>query len=329
MDELAVDVRNLRKVYRIRSGSPIIAVDDVTFQVERGRVVGLLGSNGAGKTTTIKSILGLVQPTSGTVRIFGIDMRRERAKGLTRVSAVLEGSRNVYWRMTPRENLFFFAGLHGISPRRVRSYVNELLERFSLANKADAQTRTLSLGMKQKLSVACAMVTQTPVLFLDEPTLGLDVETTQEMRGLIRQMAEEDGRTVILSSHDMAVVERVCHDVIVMQKGRVVVQDRIERLLELFRAGAYVVRLAGRIGPSQLASVQQAFPQVQTTAGTDGTILTLELIDSGDLYAFIECLRTTQQPLLSIERRDVNLEEAYLRIVQGTSVHTEHGQEGR
>src|SRR5690625_2601541 len=106
MDELAVDVRNLRKVYRIRSGSPIIAVDDVTFQVERGRVVGLLGSNGAGKTTTIKSILGLVQPTSGTVRIFGIDMRRERAKGLTRVSAVLEGSRNVYWRMTPRENLF-------------------------------------------------------------------------------------------------------------------------------------------------------------------------------------------------------------------------------
>ncbi|MDW8110619.1 MAG: ABC transporter ATP-binding protein, partial [Candidatus Bipolaricaulota bacterium] len=238
-DETVLQVKNLTKVYRSRRRGDIVAVDNVSFRVYKNEVVGLLGPNGAGKTTTIKSICTILRPTSGEIWVDGADAIRNPRAALEKVAAVLEGNRNIYWRLTVRDNLEFFAGLQGQSLRSVRSYIDELIEMFNLQEKVKEQARTLSRGMQQKLAVACALVKRTPILLLDEPTLGLDVETSYELRWILKRMAEQGQRTILLSSHDMNVVQDICERVIIINHGRIVVDDRIENLKRLFTASAY------------------------------------------------------------------------------------------
>src|SRR5439155_19125801 len=168
---------------------PVTAVDDVSFRIDGHEVVGLLGANGAGKTTTIKCLCGLVLPTSGRMFIDGVSIPDHPRAAATKAAVVLEGNRNLYWRMTPRENIDFFAGLQGIDRRSGAVLREELLERFGLTDKARTPARMLSRGMQQKLSLACALARRTPVLLLDEPTLGLDVEISHELRGYLRELA--------------------------------------------------------------------------------------------------------------------------------------------
>ena len=170
-----MSVEGLSKTYRTRSG-PVRALEDVTFSVGTNQIVGLLGANGAGKTTTIKSICGLVRPTAGRIVLDGVDALRSPRAAARRVAAVLEGNRTVYWRLSVRENLEYFAALRGLRRKDVRSRISELIERFHLEDKASTRAMRLSRGMQQKLALACAVLPATPLLLLDEPTLGLDVE---------------------------------------------------------------------------------------------------------------------------------------------------------
>src|SRR5690606_22933995 len=155
---------------------PFRAVDGISFSVDRGQVVGLLGPNGAGKTTTIKCLCGLIYPDAGSVKVNGVDVSRDRSKALRHISAVLEGNRNLYWRLTPLENLTYFAGNRGVSPHESRKSALELLARFGLADKANTQVNDLSRGMQQKLAIAVALQAGTDLILLDEPTLGLDLD---------------------------------------------------------------------------------------------------------------------------------------------------------
>ncbi len=221
--------------------------------------------NGAGKTTTIKCILGLMTPTAGSVRVMGYDPRTRWSEVLRRVSAVLEGSRNVYWRLSARENLEFFTGLHGLSVSRQRPYMRGLLDRFGLSDRADVPVQELSGGLRQKVAVACALALRTPVVFLDEPTLGLDVETSYDLRRLLKELAAEERRTIILSSHDMDVVQDVCRQVIVIRQGRIVAHDTVENLLSLFRTRAYRVAL-----PAATQSPPQPTPHPGVPGGAPG-----------------------------------------------------------
>ncbi len=244
---VALAVEDLVKVYGGRRGE-VRAVDGVSFAIQPGELLGLLGANGAGKTTIIKIICGLLLPTSGAVRVF--DVPATHRSVAQHVAAVLEGSRNVYWRLSVEENLRFFAALAGRSPRASLQDIQALLELLGLTDRRTVANK-LSQGMKQKLAIACALVRNTNVLLLDEPTLGLDVETSYEVRGLIRELAEREGRTVLLSSHDMGVVESVCQRVIIVSQGRVVTDDRVSRLLNLFRTRA----LRASVGQSVAADL--------------------------------------------------------------------------
>jgi len=229
-DVPAVAVDDLHK--RFGTGADAVtAVDGVSFEVERGSVVGLLGPNGAGKTTLIKSILGTVVPDRGSVRIMGIDARDAPRAAYARVDAMLEGARNDYWRLTVRENLRYFATISGVDPASVADRHERLLERLDIADKADEPVRNLSRGMKSKVSLASVLAGGAEVVFLDEPTLGLDVESARTFRAEIRRLATETGLTVILSSHDMGVVETVCDRVIVVSAGRIVADDTVDGLL--------------------------------------------------------------------------------------------------
>jgi ABC-2 type transport system ATP-binding protein len=311
MGEYALEVQNLRKTYRRGRGQVVVAVDDVSFTVKRGEVVGLLGANGAGKTTTIKCVCTLVRPTSGAVRVMGVETASSPRAALKRVAAVLEGNRNIYWTLTCRQNLEFFAGLHGISPRRARPAVERLLASFRLEAKADTLARALSRGMQQKLALGCALIKDTDVLLLDEPTLGLDVQTSYELRDLLRAIAAE-GRTIVLSSHDMAVVQDLCDRVVIIHHGRVISDDRIASLINGARTQQYRFRLENKLSELPERRLRDAFEGVKVQPGAHGTTVELELAEAGRVYEVIDLLREGGAELQGVERRSPTLEEVFL-----------------
>jgi ABC-2 type transport system ATP-binding protein len=317
MAEPVLRVKNLRKVYHSRRRGDVVAVDDVSFSVHKNEVVGLLGPNGAGKTTIIKSICTILLPTSGEIWVDGIDALRNPRAALEKVTAVLEGNRNVYWRLTVRDNLEFFAGLQGQSLRSVRAYIDELIELFNLTEKVNEQARALSRGMQQKLAVACALVKRTPILLLDEPTLGLDVETSYELRWILKRMAEQGERTILLSSHDMNVVQDICERVIIINHGRIVADDRIENLQKLFTASAYRFEIEGHLSPQQQQKLTKQFDMVKISTDGSRTIIEAELLDSQKVYEIIDVLRENGCQLESVGKQYPDLEEIFLRIVKG------------
>lgn len=309
-------VQDLTKVFRSRKRS-VTAVDRVSFEIHRGEVLGILGPNGAGKTTTIKCLCTLIHPTSGRIELLGQDLLRNPRFALSKIAAVLEGNRNVYWRLTARENLEFFAGLQGIPLKAVRSHIDELIELFALGEKRDTPARMLSRGMQQKLAVACALVKGTDILILDEPTLGLDVETSYELRNLLKRTAHENERTILLSSHDMGVVEDICDRVIIVHEGRVVTDDRVSNLLDLFRARAYRFRLEGSLEEDQQAELRKIFEFIEITKTGDDSEIDVELLDPNDFYRLVDVIKRNGTLIQSIDKEDPNLEEIFLRIVKG------------
>jgi ABC-2 type transport system ATP-binding protein len=314
---MLLSVDQLRKVYRDGRRGEVTAVDGISFAVQRGELVGLLGSNGAGKTTLLKCICTLIRPTSGELRVDGVDAVANPRAAVSRLAAVLEGNRNLYWHLTPLENLRFFAGLHGISARAVRARADELLAAFGLTGKAATPAMRLSRGMQQKLALACALVRPAALLLLDEPTLGLDVQTSHELRRVLRELAEREGRTILLSSHDMAVVQDTCTRVVVVSRGRVVTDDRVENLLALFRATSYTVVLGSGLSKVQETELRSRFEHLKLADGGAATQMEVDLADSGGVYELVEILRGGNTPITSISQKVPNLEEVYLSLVRG------------
>ncbi|MCL0079605.1 ABC transporter ATP-binding protein [Dehalococcoidia bacterium] len=317
MTESVLEVRNLTKVYRQRRGEDVVAVDDIGFIIKKNEVVGLLGPNGAGKTTTIKCICTLIRPTSGSIRINGTDAQRNTRIALRHVAAVLEGNRNIYWRLSVRENLEFFAGLQGIRSGRVRSYIDELIEMFQLKEKERTDARNLSRGMQQKLAVACALVKKTEVLLLDEPTLGLDVETSHELRFALKEMARRGERTIILSSHDMSVVQDICERVIIVNNGKIVTDDQVANLLRLFQASAYRFEIEGRLSKQQERQLEERFEMLKISEADHHTEIEAQLEDGNRIYEVMDILKAGNSRIRSIARKEPNLEEIFLNIVKG------------
>lgn len=312
-----LQVKDLTKVYRRRREKDVVAVDHISFSVKRNEVVGLLGPNGAGKTTTIKCVCTLIRSTMGEIMIDNTNALSQPRKALKKISAVLEGNRNIYWRLTPRENLEFFAGIQGIPTRRIRPYIGQLIEMFNLIEKAKTPARMLSRGMQQKLALACALVKETDILLLDEPTLGLDVETSYELRRSLKEMSQKGERTILLSSHDMNLVQDICDRVIIIHEGRIVTDDKVSNLLELFKARAYRFKIEGSLSESQQSKLKENFEMIQFQNGTHESFIDVEILENRKIYDLMEILRENRSPIESIDRQDPNLEEIFLRIVKG------------
>jgi ABC-type multidrug transport system ATPase subunit len=241
----------------------VVAVNELTLRVPRGGVFGFLGPNGSGKTTTMGMLLGLVHPTSGEARIFG-DPARHPAT-LRRVGAMVE-TPTFYPYLTGRENLRYFQGIGG---RGARADIDRLLTLVDLGKRADSKFSTYSLGMKQRLGVAFALLGDPELVFLDEPTNGLDPAGVVEVRELIRQLGT-GGRTVVLSSHLLAETELVCDNVAVLSRGRLIAHGTISELLR--QQDSLRVRTTNDAGAQE---VLRALPWVEGVAvADDGLILT-------------------------------------------------------
>ncbi len=309
----ALSVKNLDKIYHQWRGKSTKAVEDVSFSVDEGEVVGFLGPNGAGKTTTIKCICGLVQPTSGEIKIFGIDAMDETRKAMRYTSAVLEGNRNIYWRLTTRENLEFFAGLQGRSKREVDSEIKNLLTQFNLEDKENAPARKLSRGMQQKLALACALIRGTDFLLLDEPTLGLDVKTSKELRHYLLKLTEDEGKTILLSSHDMNVVEEVCERVIIINNGKILADDLVENLKSVFDVHLYDFYIEGK----HLFEKIRASHQIADIRYVNGkTKLRVALKERDSFYRIVDDLKKEGVKLDRVKNLDSHMEEIFMNVIE-------------
>ena len=221
--ESAIEVDDLIKVYRATR-----AVDGITFSLARGSVTGLLGGNGAGKTTTIATILGLITPTSGSARVFGAEMPRQRYQVLHRMNFESPFV-DMPHRLTVRQNLNVFGKLYAVGdlPERIARLTREL----NLTEFIDRATGRLSSGQKTRVALAKALLNSPDVLLLDEPTASLDPDTADWVRGHLENYRKERGATILLASHNMAEVERLCDRVIIMKRGRIEDDDTPPRLL--------------------------------------------------------------------------------------------------
>lgn len=306
----AITVEQLSKSY-----SDTQAVDDVSFQIERGTVVGLLGPNGAGKTTTIKCLLGLVVPSSGTIQVGDVDVRSNPKRAYRRIGATLEGSRNAYWRLTVLENMGFFSALAGNDPRNQREYHRNLLSTFDIEDKADTVVRELSRGQKQKVSLACALAREAAFLFLDEPTLGLDVESSLELQAELRRLAEDNETTVLISSHDMDVVEDICDRVIIMNEGHIIEDDSVENLLNIFNTQRYEVTVLGTLSRQFRNRLRSSYSADSFTSETGRTRFKAS-VTSDEFYRFIETVREANVQIASIDTIDSDLEYVFLEATE-------------
>jgi ABC-2 type transport system ATP-binding protein len=308
--DVCIRVQNLSKQYG--SGpDAVTAVDDVSFTIERGSVVGILGPNGAGKTTLIKSVLGLITPETGSAEINGVDAHSETRELYREVSAMLEGARNAYWRLTVMENLDFFASLHGHDPNEFREEHEELVERLDLTDKREETVRNLSRGMKQKVSLACSLVQQTPVVFLDEPTLGLDVKASRDLQAELSGITGRD-RTVVLSSHNMDVVQKLCDRVIVLDDGQIIADDSVDELVNVFDTRAYRLTIDGPLPDS----VADEYTVDESTTVNTETEFGVTINRPTALHELFRELEAEGRTVTHIDADEPDLEDAFVRLTE-------------
>ena len=225
----AIEAANLRRTYKTHTGTvrrrakEIEAVRGISFAVEPGELFGLLGPNGAGKTTTIKMLITLLIPTSGSARVLGLDVVRDAHEVRRRIGYVFGGERGVYERLSGYDNLRYFAELYGVPARRQKQRIEELLELVGLKGREHERAEGYSRGMKQRLHVARGLLHDPEVLFLDEPTIGLDPVGAREVRATIASLTEA-GKTVLLTTHYMFEADALCDRIAVISKGSIVAE---------------------------------------------------------------------------------------------------------
>ncbi len=303
-----LNAQNLHKFYR-RDRQRIAAVEGVSLAIAPGEVLAFLGPNGAGKTTTIKMIAGLVRPDEGQVSIGGSDPHRDPL-ALRGVGAVLEGNRNLYWRLTALENLQYFGVLRGMTRRAARRQGLALLEQFSLSDKKDVPVRTFSRGMQQKLAIAVALVHTPQLLLLDEPTLGLDVEAGEHVKELVQSVAAQ-GCAVLLTTHQLNVAEELSDRVAIIRQGKIVAQASTADLLRQFSNAVYRVEVEGEINDAQ----QQAIAALE--ASVRGSVVHYKG-DAPGLYRLFEILRPL--PILQVAPDRPDLTDVFLKVVRDETV---------
>ena len=225
--ETVIEVKELKRTYVTRRGflkkekRVVQAVDGISFEVRRGEIFGLLGQNGAGKTTTIKMLTTLLAPTAGTCKVLGCDTFGQEKQIRKRINFIFGGEMGVYRRLSARDNLRYFSNLYLI-PRKERDVRSEkILKLVDLADRADDLAETYSKGMIQRLQIARGLINDPEILFMDEPTVGLDPLGARMLRDIIRRLKEQ-GKTVLLTTHNLAEVEELCDRLIIINKGKVV-----------------------------------------------------------------------------------------------------------
>ncbi len=322
------DPLRIRPTGRTRpSPKVLVALDDVCVEVSRGEIFGLLGPNGAGKTTLIKILTTLLSPTSGKAWVDGLDVETQAAEIRPRINMVTGGETSGYGLLTVRENLWMFAQFYGIDYRTTNQRIDELLDLVGLADRKSTKISDLSTGLRQKMNFVRGFITDPQIIFLDEPTLGLDVSASREVRGYIKRWVTENSeKTVLLTTHYMAEADELCDRVAIIDRGRILSCDTPFNLKHTLQRDA-IFRL-------QITYLPDAASQVCHIEGVrqcihrhldDHTELSL-ILDAEDVLAPVIAVVSAQQArLLSLEKREPTLEDVFVDLVgRGLDEDTSH-----
>ncbi|MCD6290535.1 MAG: ATP-binding cassette domain-containing protein [Anaerolineae bacterium] len=316
-DVEAIEVENLTKRYG-RPGEGVLAVDHISFAVHRGEVFGFLGPNGAGKTTTQRMLTTLLEPSEGRIIINGYDLARDAYPVKRQMGLVPEES-NVYTELTAWDNLMFTARLYRVPRKERAERARELLQAFGLWEKRDIKVEAFSKGMRRRLSIAMAIVHRPSLLFLDEPTPGLDAQSTRAIRDLVRRLNAE-GTTIFLTTHQIEEANQLCDRVAIINHGRIAAIDTPERLKRAFQR-VQSVEVALEPDGQRHGDALAALPGV-TTAVKMGDKWRLYTQDPSSLLPLVvDYAREHQARIVSLSTLGPSLEDVFLEIT-GQSVGT-------
>ena len=293
---------------RRKRDARVVALDRLSLEIPEGEIHGLLGPNGAGKTTLVKILSTILVPTSGRARVLGHDVVEETRTVRPLIGIVFGGERGLYWRLTGRQNLEYWGALYKLSASRTRSRAEELLARVGLAERADERVETYSRGMKQRLHLARGLVGEARVLFLDEPTTGMDPLAAREFRALISELKAE-GRTILLATHDMVEAETVCDRVTLIDRGVILATESpraLGRVISRFQ------RIDVEGAPDEVLELVRALPGVVAVTGADGASR-IEVGEEGTTGAVLKLL--VEGGVTSVKTSLPSLEEVYVQMI--------------
>jgi ABC-2 type transport system ATP-binding protein len=307
--ESIITTQNLTKAF-----GDFVAVDNITFDIKKGEIFGLLGPNGAGKSTTIRMLSTLTRPTKGTATIGGFDVVKHDTE-VRKLIGIVSEKMIMYNRLTARENLWFFGNLFGMPREKLNSRISELLELVQLDKWEKAQVGTFSTGMKQKMNIIRGLLNMPQVLFLDEPTLGLDPQSTVEIREFIRKLNHEHNTTILITTHMMGEADLLCDRIGIIDHGKIVALDTSTNLKNSI-AGANTTILTLEISnltPDLLATVR-ALEVVETVSQENSSHLKIHAHGKGAFDSIIDAIRAKKANVVSIHNIQPTLEDVFLHI---------------
>ena len=315
-----VSVANLRKTY-----GDLTAVDNISFDIAKGEIVGFLGPNGAGKTSTINTIIGLSRPTAGTIMIDGIDAVRDIKKAQS-IMGIVEDESNLYDDMDGFDNLCFCAALYGMQKAERDKRARELLEQFNLKNAGKRPFKAYSKGMRRKLTIAAAIMHKPRILFLDEPTVGIDVESSRQISKLILEMKKQ-GTTIFMTTHNIEYAQKICDRIAFIVNGKIIKMGTVDELMRSAKAD-HVLKISGSGDIKLFADeLRSAFPRMkfETRAENECLIVSPERIVLFPIIKFLD-----GQGIAVFEAREMlpSLEDVFVKVTGIEAVEMKKEKEG-
>jgi ABC-2 type transport system ATP-binding protein len=312
----AIEVKDLTRLFGGKKTVPSVALDHLDLEVREGELFGLLGPNGAGKTTLIKILSTLLLPTSGTAKVLGYDVVKDASRIRPRINMVSGGETSGYGLLTVRENLWMFSQFYGIPGREAKATIEELLVKFDLLDKGDAKVRTISTGQRQKMNVVRGFVTDPDLLYLDEPTLGLDVNASLIIREYLRGwVKEKKGKTLLLTTHYMVEADELCDRVAIIDKGRILACDSPRNLKKMIsKNSTFSIETTPFADFGGLSSIPGITGVSAETAGGH-TVMKLVTEDESAISDIISFLAQHNARIISLNKNEATLEDVFIKMV--------------
>lgn len=321
--ETVIDVKDLKRTYTTTEGvlkkckKEVEAVRGISFSVQKGEIFGLLGPNGAGKTTTIKVLTTLLSPTAGSARVMGLDTFGSEKQIRRKINFIFGGERSLYWRLSAEDNLKYFADLYLIPRHDQPALIDRLLERVGLLDKKKRKVESFSKGMKQRLQIARALLNEPEVIFLDEPTIGLDPVGARSLREIIRHITEM-GTTVVLTTHYMQEAEELCDRIAIINEGQIVAMDTVEGLKRQISQPTKLRVPSEALSDQQLQDIKK-HPNVERMVRMNKNNFIDIHSAQADLVLSAIVETCGRDKMKGMQILDVNLEDVYIELVGGSN----------
>lgn len=322
--ENIIEVNDLKREFILTKGwvnrkrEVVKAVDGISFEVKKGEIFGLLGQNGAGKTTIIKMLVTLLAPTSGTCKVLGYNAYGEEKKFRDKINFIFGGEMGVYRRLSARDNLRYFANLYYMDKNKADKQIEKLLELVELKDKADVLVETFSKGMIQRLQIARGLINDPEIIFMDEPTIGLDPFGAKILRDIIRKL-KDDGKTIMLTTHYLYEADELCDRIAIINNGHLVALGTPQELRNII-SGMNSIELVLEESSDETIKMIESLENVHSVEKIDlnkGVKLIIRHLENKDISGMI-LTSLHGSKILSFNQNELTLEDVYIKLVEGS-----------